>query len=95
MKRKCPSAKDAESSSDGVLFLDGKLRPSYGQLRYIQQTYGTEQMPEVVIKGDAAAWIKSGTEYVWNSTHVVDGYHASQYLRKIAGRVQVRPCMRH
>ena len=63
--------------------------------RYIQQTYGTEQMPEVVIKGDAAAWIKSGTEYVWNSTHVVDGYHASQYLRKIAGRVQVRPCMRH
>ena len=40
-------------------------------------------MPEVVIKGDAAAWIKSGTEYVWNSTHVVDGYHASQHLRKI------------
>ena len=27
MKRKCPSAKDAESPSDGVLFLDGKLRP--------------------------------------------------------------------
>lgn len=27
MKRKCQSAKDAESSSDDVLFLDGKLRP--------------------------------------------------------------------
>jgi hypothetical protein len=39
-----------------------RLWPAVNQ--YIQQIYGTEQMPEVVIKGDAAAWIKSGTEYV-------------------------------
>lgn len=61
-----------------------RLWPEVNQ--YIQQVYGTEQTPEVVIKGDAAQWIKSGTEYIGNSTHVIDGYHASQYLRKIAGK---------
>ena len=61
-----------------------QLWPEVNQ--YIQQVYGAEQTPEVVIKGDAASWIKAGINYIAQSAHVVDGYHASQYLRKIAGK---------
>ena len=54
--------------------------------RYIAATYGGgDTNPEVVIKGDAANWIQAGTNYVGYSHHVIDGYHLSQYIRKIAG----------
>ena len=43
-------------------------------------------MPQVMIKGDGARWIQSGTTYVSNSQSVIDGYHASKYLLKIAGK---------
>lgn len=54
--------------------------------RYIATLYGGgDKKPQVVIKGDAANWIKAGTNYVGYSHTVIDGYHISQYIRKIAG----------
>ena len=54
--------------------------------QYIAAIYGGgDTKPEVVIKGDAASWIKAGTTYVGYSHSVIDGYHISQYMRKIAG----------
>lgn len=54
--------------------------------RYIAACYGEKDMPQVMIKGDGAAWIQSGADYVFQSHCVIDGYHASQYIRKIAGK---------
>lgn len=54
--------------------------------RYIAAMYGGGATPpRVIIKGDAANWIQAGTNYVGYSHHVIDGYHISQYLRKITG----------
>ena len=53
---------------------------------YIGTQYGEQGMPQVMIKGDGARWIQSGTTYVSNSQSVIDGYHASKYLLKIAGK---------
>lgn len=54
--------------------------------RYIAAMYGGgNTKPQVIIKGDAANWIKAGSNYVGYSHHVIDGYHISQYIRKITG----------
>ena len=59
--------------------------------QYIQQVYGAKQAPNVMIKGDAARWITARMGYVEKSHQVVDGYHASQYIRKIAGKETSTP----
>ena len=56
-----------------------QLWPEVNQ--YIQQVYGAEQTPEVVMKGNAAPYIKTGINYILKSIYGVDGYHASQYQR--------------
>lgn len=54
--------------------------------QYIAAVYGQgDTKPQVMIKGDAAKWIQAGANYVGYSHTVVDGYHISQYVRKIAG----------
>lgn len=63
--------------------------------RYIATVYGQgNTMPQVMIKGDAANWIQAGIHYVGYSHTVVDGYHISQYIRKIAGNGDSMPLYR-
>jgi hypothetical protein len=51
--------------------------------QYIQQVYPQNQTVSLI--GDGGRWIETGTTYVRNSHHVMDGYHVATYLTKIAG----------
>lgn len=86
MKRKCPSAKDAESSSDGVLFLDGKLCPhkALTQPDAASSTEGhVSHMLSDRLSSRCMGWSPIGAEPIARMrTYIANGGNLEAYARK-------------
>ena len=86
MKRKCPSAKDAESSSDDVLFLDGKPRP-HKALTQPDAASSTERHVSHMLSdrliSRCMGWSPIGAEQVARMrTYLANGGNLEAYARK-------------
>ena len=86
MKRKCPSAKDAESSSDDVLFLDGKPRP-HKALTQPDAASSTERhvshMLSDRLSSRCMGWGPIGDEQIARMrTYIANGGNLEAYARK-------------
>lgn len=52
--------------------------------RYIQDHYDQDYLRCVYISGDGGVWIKTATEYVYKSCFILDRFHLSQYIHRVA-----------
>jgi len=57
---------------------------------YINKRYAEEYLEKVFIMGDGANWIKGGAEWVEKSEYIIDDFHLSKAINKIAGKDEVR-----
>lgn len=55
--------------------------------KYIETTYDSDELKNVFISGDGAAWIKSATTYVDSSLYCVDKFHMTKYINKAANQM--------
>lgn len=55
--------------------------------RFIDANYNTDDIKKIFISGDAAEWIKSGTDYIFNSLFCADKYHLMQYINAASGQM--------
>ena len=55
--------------------------------RFIETNYNSEDIKKIFISGDAASWIKSGTNYIPNSVFCADKYHLMQYINTAAAQM--------
>jgi len=58
----------------------------YEVLDYLEQTYELEEVEYIYISGDAASWIRAGTEIIPNSIFVLDRYHLAKYIVAAVGK---------
>ena len=47
---------------------------------YIKSEYDVEEIEQIYINGDGAAWIKAGTKYIDKAKFVLDKYHMYEYI---------------
>ena len=55
--------------------------------KFIDTSYDSENIKKIFISGDAAPWIKSGTNYIPNSVFCADKYHLMQYINTAAAQM--------
>lgn len=48
--------------------------------KYIEEAYEVDEIKQIYINGDGAAWIKSGVKYIAQSKFVLDKYHMHKYI---------------
>ena len=51
---------------------------------YITDNYDCSRLEKVYINGDGANWIKSGTDYIYNSVFSLDRFHLMKYINAAA-----------
>lgn len=51
-----------------------------GVYKYIEEAYEVDEIKQIYINGDGAAWIKSGVKYTAQSKFVLDKYHMHKYI---------------
>jgi len=50
---------------------------------YIESHYDADSIKKIYLNGDGAGWIKSGKDYLLNTTVVLDEFHIRKYLIKM------------
>ncbi len=59
----------------------------YEVLTYLNETYDLEQVEEISLSGDGAAWIKTGLDVIPKSRYYLDRFHLEKYLKKAASPI--------
>ena len=54
---------------------------------YIERNYDQDVLKRVFISGDAASWIKKGTDYIDKALFCTDKYHLMQYINHAAAQM--------
>lgn len=67
---------------------NGGVRAFWEEVQgYIEATYDPDELEQVFISGDGAAWISSGVLYVDRSLYCVDKFHMAKYINAAANQM--------
>lgn len=72
----------------GGIYDGAKNAELWGEVyQYIENNYSVKDLKGIYINGDGAAWIQAGTNYIANSTFILDEFHLEKYITKMTGHM--------